>query len=125
MDELVIVTRRLPEQVEARMRQLFNVRLNSTDRPLTQAELVAAVREASILVPTITDRLDAGVLAQAGQQLRLIANYGNGVEHIDIDAAHERRIDVTNTPGVMTDDTADMTMALILALPRRLVEGVK
>ncbi|GAB5375119.1 MAG: D-glycerate dehydrogenase [Acuticoccus sp.] len=124
MQELVIVTRRLPEQVEARMRQLFNVRLNTEDRPLTQAELVAAVREASILVPTITDRIDAGVLAQAGPKLRLIANYGNGVEHIDVEAAHLRKIAVTNTPGVTTDDVADMTMAMILALPRRLVEGV-
>lgn len=125
MDELVIVTRRLPEHVEARMCQLFNVRLNGDDRPLTQAELVTAVREATVLVPTITDRIDAGVLEQAGPELKLIANYGNGVEHIDVDAAHARRIVVTNTPGVMTDDTADMTMALILALPRRLVEGVR
>lgn len=125
MQELVVVTRRLPEQVETRMRQLFDVRLNTEDRPLTQAELVAAVREATILVPTITDRIDAGVLAQAGPRLKLIANYGNGVEHIDVDAAHARKIAVTNTPGVTTDDVADMTMAMILALPRRLVAGVE
>ncbi len=125
MDELVIVTRRLPEQVEARMRQLFNVRLNGDDRPLTQSELVATVREATVLVPTITDRIDAGVLEQAGPKLKMIANYGNGVDHINLAAAHARRIVVCNTPGVMTDDTADMTMALILALPRRLVEGVR
>lgn len=124
MDELVIVTRKLPDPVEARMRQLFNVRFNDDDRPLSQAELVAAAREATVLVPTITDRLDAAVLAQAGPSLRLIANYGNGVDNIDLGAAADRQVVVTNTPGVMTDDTADMTMALILALPRRLVEGV-
>ena len=122
--DLVIVTRRLPEPVEARMRQLFDVRLNESDRPLTQAELVNAVREARILVPTITDRLDRGVLAQAGERLGLIASYGNGVDHIDLNAAAQHKIAVTNTPGVLTEDTADMTMALILATPRRLVEGV-
>jgi len=125
MGELVIVTRKLPDPVEARMRQLFNVRLNATDRRFTQAELVAAAREAHVLVPTITDRVDARVIAQAGADLSLIANYGNGVDNIDVDAATARKILVTNTPGVMTDDTADMTMALILAVPRRLVEGVR
>ena len=125
MDPLVIVTRKLPDDVEARMRQLFNVRLNETNRPFTQAELVQAVREADVLVPTITDTLDAAVIDQAGERLGLIASYGNGVDHIDLDRAAERRIQVSNTPGVLTEDTADMTMALILALPRRLVEGVK
>lgn len=125
MSDTVIVTRKLPEPVEERMRELFDVRLNPHDRPLTQAELVAAVREARVLVPTITDRLDAGVLGQAGPDLGLIANYGNGVDHIALDAAADRRIAVTNTPGVLTEDTADMTMAMILALPRRLVEGVR
>ncbi|MEM9224626.1 MAG: D-glycerate dehydrogenase [Pseudomonadota bacterium] len=125
MESLVIVTRKLPEPVQARMRQLFNVRLNEDDRPFTQAELVEAVRAAGILVPTITDRIDAGVLAQAGPNLRLIANYGNGVDNINLEAAAARKILVTNTPGVLTDDAADMTMALILALPRRLVEGVR
>ncbi|XWN32811.1 MAG: D-glycerate dehydrogenase [Devosia sp.] len=124
-DTLVIVTRRLPDAVEARMRQLFNVRLNETDRPFTQAELVNAVREAAIIVPTITDRLDAGVLDQAGPQLGLIANFGNGIDHINLDAAHAKKITVTNTPGVLTEDTADMTMALMLAVPRRLVDGVR
>ena len=123
MTELVIVTRRLPDSVEDRMRQLFNVRFNDTDRPLSQAELVAAVREATVLVPTITDRIDAGVLEQAGPALKLIANYGNGFENIHLEAAAARRIAVTNTPGVTTADMADMTMALMLALPRRLVEG--
>lgn len=122
---LVIVTRKLPDAVEGRMRQLFNVRFNEKDRPFTQSELVAAVREAGILVPTITDRLNAGVLDQAGDQLGLIASYGNGVDHIDLDRAAARRIQVSNTPGVLTEDTADMTMALMLALPRRLVDGVR
>lgn len=125
MGDTVIVTRKLPAPVEERMRQLFDVRLNASDRPLTQAELVQAVRQARILVPTITDRLDAGVLSQAGPQLGLIASYGNGVDHIDLEAAAARKIAVSNTPGVLTEDTADMTMALILALPRRLTEGVR
>ncbi|WP_108662593.1 2-hydroxyacid dehydrogenase [Acuticoccus kandeliae] len=125
MGDSVIVTRRLPETVEARMRQLFDVRLNESDRPLTQAELVQAVREARVLVPTITDRIDASVLEQAGPDLGLIANYGAGTDHIDLDAASAREIDVSNTPGVLTEDTADMTMALILSLPRRVVEGVR
>jgi glyoxylate reductase len=125
LGDLVIVTRRLPAEVEARMGQLFNVRLNSSDRPFTQHELVAAVREARVLVPTITDRLDAGVIAQAGPDLGLIANYGNGVDHIHLESASARKIAVTNTPGVLTEDTADMAMALMLCLPRRLVDGVK
>ena len=120
---LVIVTRKLPDGVETRMRELFDTRLNVDDRPLSRAELVEAVRVADVLVPTVTDRIDAAVLKEAGDKLKLIANFGNGVDNIDVAAAVARRITVTNTPGVLTEDTADMTMALILAVPRRLVEG--
>lgn len=122
---LVVVTRKLPEVVETRMRELFETRLNTDDRPMTQAELVEAVRNADVLVPTVTDRIDAGVLSQAGASLRLVANFGNGVDNIDVDTATARGITVTNTPGVLTEDTADMTMALILSVPRRLAEGEK
>jgi glyoxylate reductase len=120
---LVIVTRKLPEVVETRMRELFDARLNLDDRPMTRAELTEAVRFAHVLVPTVTDRIDRALIAQAGPQLKLIANFGNGVDNIDLDTARERAIIVTNTPGVLTEDTADMTMALILAVPRRLAEG--
>jgi len=120
---LVVVTRRLPQPVEKRMCELFDTRLNETDLPLDREALIAAVREADVLVPTLTDRVDAELLAEAGPRLRLIANFGNGIDHIDIAAATERGITVTNTPGVLTEDTADMTMAMILAVPRRLVEG--
>ena len=120
---LVVVTRRLPERVETRMRELFDARLNVDDHPMSQAELVAAVKSADVLVPTITDRIDTAVLSQAGENLRLIANFGNGVDHIDVATALTRGITVTNTPGVLTEDVADMTMALILAVPRRLAEG--
>ena len=120
---LVVVTRRLPESVETRMRELFDARLNIDDRPLSQAQLVEAVKTADVLVPTVTDRIDADVLSQAGGNLKLVANFGNGVDNIDVATAHARGITVTNTPGVLTEDTADMTMALILAVPRRLVEG--
>jgi glyoxylate reductase len=120
---LVVVTRKLPDAIETRMMELFDTRLNRDDVPLTQAQLVAAVREADVLVPTVTDRIDAAVLAQAGPGLRLIASFGTGVDHIDIATARQRGITVTNTPGVLTEDTADMTMALILAVARRLSEG--
>lgn len=120
---LVVVTRRLPESIETRMRELFDARLNDEDRALTQQELVDAVKTADVLVPTITDRIDSAVLSQAGENLKLIANFGNGVDHIDVATALARGITVTNTPGVLTEDTADMTMALILAVPRRLAEG--
>jgi glyoxylate reductase len=120
---LVIVTRRLPAEVETRMRELFDARLNIDDKPMSSAELIEAVRAADVLVPTITDEIDASVLAQAGPNLKLIANFGNGVDNIDVDAALQRGITVTNTPGVLTDDTADMTMALILAVARRIAEG--
>ena len=120
---LVIVTRKLPEVVEARMAELFDVRLNETDEPMTREQLREAVQAADVLVPTVTDRIDAALLAHAGPRLRLIANYGTGVDNIDVEAAYRRGITVTNTPGVLTEDTADMTMALILAVMRRLVEG--
>jgi glyoxylate reductase len=120
---LVIVTRKLPDVVETRMRELFDARLNVEDRPMTQAQLIEAVKSAAVLVPTVTDRIDRTVLAQAGPQLKLIANFGTGVDNIDLDTARNRGIIVTNTPGVLTEDTADMTMALILAVPRRLTEG--
>lgn len=120
---VVIVTRKLPDVVEARMRELFDARLNADDTPMSQADLVAAVKIADVLVPTVTDRIDRAVLSQAGPQLRLIANFGTGVDNIDLDTARNRAIIVTNTPGVLTEDTADMTMALILAVPRRLAEG--
>lgn len=120
---LVIVTRKLPDAIETRMMELFDTRLNTDDQPLTKAQLVEAVRSCDVLVPTVTDRVDSSVLAHAGERLRLIANYGNGVDNIDVEAAYKRGITVTNTPGVLTEDTADMTMALILAVSRRLVEG--
>jgi glyoxylate reductase len=120
---LVVVTRRLPNSVETRMCELFDARLNDDDHPLSQAELVQAVKSADVLVPTVTDRIDSAVLAQAGERMKLIANFGNGVDNIDVAAAAARGITVTNTPGVLTEDTADMTMALILAVPRRLLDG--
>jgi len=122
---LVIVTRKLPDVIEARMAELFDVRLNADDKPMTQAELVAAVKEADVLVPTVTDKIDAKLLAQVGPQLRLIAQFGTGVDNVDVETARRRGITVTNTPGVLTEDTADMTMALILAVPRRLAEGAR
>jgi glyoxylate reductase len=121
----VIVTRRLPQAVETRMAELFDVELNFTDAPLDAAGLIDAVRRADVLVPTVTDHVDAAILAEAGPQLKLVANFGVGVEHIDLSAARAKNIVVTNTPGVLTDDTADMVMALILSVPRRLAEGEK
>jgi glyoxylate reductase len=120
---VIVVTRKLPEPIETRMMELFDTRLNDDDTPLTQAQLIEAVRTAEILVPTVTDRIDSAVLAQAGPQLRLIASFGTGVDHIDLATARQRGITVTNTPGVLTEDTADMTMALILGVARRLTEG--
>jgi glyoxylate reductase len=120
---LVVVTRKLPDAIETRMMELFNVRLNIDDHPFTRDELCQAVAEADVLVPTVTDRIDSGVLSNAGDKLRLIANFGTGVDHIDVASAHQRGIAVTNTPDVLTEDTADMTMALILAVPRRVAEG--
>ncbi len=120
---LVVITRKLPDQVETRMRELFDARLNVDDKPMSQPELVAAIKQAEVLVPTVTDKIDAALIAQAGEQLKLIANFGNGVDNIDVAAAAEKGITVTNTPNVLNEDTADMTMALLLAVPRRLVEG--
>ncbi len=122
---LVVVTRRLPDMIETRMRELFNAQLNIDDRPLIKEELIEAVKTAQVLVPTVTDEIDADVIAAAGEQLRLIANFGNGVDHIDVAAAQAKGITVTNTSGVLTDDTADMTMALILAVSRRIAEGAR
>ena len=119
----VVVTRKLPERIETRMRELFDARLNLDDAPLAPADLAAVLAEAEILVPTVTDRIDARLIEAAGPQLRLIANFGTGTDNIDVDAAHRRGIVVTNTPGVLTEDTADMTMALILAVARRVVAG--
>ena len=122
---LVIVTRKLPDVVELRMCELFDTRLNVDDKPMSAAQLAEAMKTADVLVPTVTDRIDAALLAQAGDNLKLIANFGNGVDNIDVEAALKRGITVTNTPGVLTEDTADMTMALILSVARRLVEGAQ
>ncbi len=119
----VVVTRRLPEEIEARMMELFDTRLNPDDTQLGREALIEAVRDADVLVPTVTDTIDAEVINAPGARVKLIASFGTGVDHIDVAAAHARKITVTNTPGVLTEDTADMAMALILAVPRRLVEG--
>ena len=119
----VIVTRKLPDPIETRMMELFACRLNLDDTPLSKPELIVAVERADVLVPTVTDRIDAEVLDTAGPALKLIASFGTGVDHVDLAAAQRRGIIVTNTPGVLTEDTADMTMALILAVSRRLAEG--
>jgi glyoxylate reductase len=120
---VVVVTRKLPDTIETRMMELFDVHLNLSDKPMTKQELIQAVKMADVLVPTVTDRIDATVLSQAGEKLLLIANYGTGVDHIDLASARQRGITVTNTPDVLTEDTADLTMALILAVPRRVSEG--
>jgi glyoxylate reductase len=120
---LVVVTRKLPDSVETRMRELFDARINLDDQPMTAEQIAEAVRTADVLVPTVTDAITDEILKQPDCKLRLIANFGNGVDNIDVVAAHARGITVTNTPKVLTEDTADMTMALILAVPRRLIEG--
>jgi glyoxylate reductase len=120
---LVLITRKLPDVIETRLMELFEARLNRDDKPMGQADLIEAVKTADVLVPTVTDRIDKSVIAHAGPNLKLIANFGTGVDHIDIATARQRGITVTNTPGVLTEDTADMTMALILAVARRLTEG--
>lgn len=122
---LVVVTRKLPDIVETRMRELFNAVLNIDDRPKTKAELIEAVKTAQVLVPTVTDEIDAEIINAVGPDFKLIANFGNGVDHIDLAAAQAKGVTVTNTPGVLTDDTADMTMALILAVSRRIAEGAR
>lgn len=119
----VYITRKLPDLVETRMRELFDAELNIDDVPRTREDLIRALQTADVLVPTLTDRIDDSLIAEAGAQLKLIASFSNGVDHIDVEAAARRGITVTNTPNVLTDDTADMTMALILAVPRRLTEG--
>jgi len=121
----VVVTRKLPDPVESRMCELFDAELNSSDRPMSSEELVDALGRADVLVPTVTDRIDSRILSRAGPNLRLIANFGAGVDNIDVATANTRGITVTNTPGVLTEDTADMTMALILAAARRVVEGAQ
>ncbi|SFQ99996.1 2-hydroxyacid dehydrogenase [Poseidonocella sedimentorum] len=120
----VVVTRRLPELVETRMSELFDVALREDDTPMTRAELAEAMKGCDVLVPTLTDRVDAAMIAGAGDRLKLIANYGAGIDHIDVATARQRGILVSNTPGVVTEDTADMTMALILAVTRRIPEGL-
>jgi glyoxylate reductase len=120
----VVVTRRLPEVVETRMKELFDVELRDPDTRMSRDELAAALRRADVIVPTLTDTIDAALLAQAGEKLKLIANYGAGVDHIDVATARQRGILVSNTPGVVTEDTADMVMALILAVTRRIPEGL-
>src|SRR6476619_36065 len=122
---LVVVTRKLPDSVETRMRELFETRLNLDDKPMSPTDLTEAAKVADVLVPTVTDQIDRSVLSHSGEKLKLIANFGNGVDNIDVATALQRGITVTNTPGVLTEDTADMTMALILAVPRRLAEGAQ
>ena len=119
----VALTRRLPASIEARMDELFSVTFNPEDRALSRDALVELMSTHDVLVPTITDHIDADLIARAGSRLKLIANFGNGVDNIDVDAAYQKGISVTNTPSVLTEDTADMTLALILAVSRRLVEG--
>jgi glyoxylate reductase len=121
----VIVTRKLPDSVETRMRELFDAELNLDDKAMTADQLAAAVARADVLAPTITDRIDAELIAKAGPNLKLIANFGAGLDHIDVAAANARGIVVTNTPGVLTEDTADLAMTLLMAVSRRIVEGVK
>jgi len=120
----VVVTRRLPEPVETRLGELFDVTLNESDTPMSREALAEAMRNADVLVPTLTDRIDQGLIAQAGDKLKLIANYGAGVDHIDVATARSRGVLVSNTPGVVSEDTADMTMALILSITRRIPEGL-
>ena len=120
----VVVTRRLPDVVETRLSELFDVKLREDDTPMTRSQLAEVMKTADILVPTVTDEIDASLISQAGDKLKLIANYGAGVDHIDVATARQRGVLVSNTPGVLTDDTADMTMALILAVTRRMSEGM-
>lgn len=120
----VVVTRRLPEEVETRLSELFDVTLRDDDVPMSRADLAEAMKSADVLVPTVTDEIDSALISQAGDRLKLIANYGAGVDHIDVATARQRGVLVSNTPGVLTDDTADMTMALLLAVLRRIPEGL-
>ena len=120
---IVVVTRKLPDIIETRLMELFDVRLNLEDEPMSMDQLKEAVAEADVLVPTLTDQINSAVLANAGENLRLIANFGNGVDHIDLATCRRKGITVSNTPNVLSEDTADMTMAMILATGRRLAEG--
>jgi glyoxylate reductase len=120
----VVVTRRLPAAVETRLKELFNVTLRDDDTPMTRQELVDAVRSADVLIPCITDKIDAGLIGQAGERLKLIANFGAGIDHVDVNTARQRGILVSNTPDVVTDDTADMTMALMMAVTRKIPQGL-
>ena len=120
---LVIVTRRLPEIIEARLMELFNTKLSLNDKPFSKNQLIDAVKEADILLPTVTDIIDKDVIENASSKLKLIANFGNGTDHLDLVAAQKKKIIVTNTPGVLTEDTADMVMGLLLAVPRKVIEG--
>ena len=122
---LVILTRRLPEGIEARMGELFRLETNPADAPMSQEALASAMARADVLVPTVTDRIDAALIENAGPNLKLIANFGNGTDNIDVSAAMKRQIAITNTPGVLTEDMADFTMALIVAVSRRLTEGAR
>ncbi|MFD0917408.1 2-hydroxyacid dehydrogenase [Pseudahrensia aquimaris] len=121
----VIVTRKLPDAAETRMMELFDTKLNIDDTKMNREQLAQAMAEADVLVPTVTDAIDADLISKAGERLKLIANFGNGTDNIDIKAAMDRGITVTNTPKVLTEDTADMIMAMMLAVPRRLVEGAR
>ncbi|WP_417600611.1 2-hydroxyacid dehydrogenase [Pararhodobacter oceanensis] len=120
----VVVTRRLPDPVETRLKELFDAELRDSDKKMTRDELVDAMKRADVLVPTVTDQIDASMLAQSGDRLKLIANFGAGVDNIDVTSARQRGVLVSNTPGVVTDDTADMTMALMLAVTRRIPQGL-
>lgn len=122
---VVIVTRKLPDSVETRMRELFDTRLNLADKPMSESDLAEAMQKAEVLVPTVTDRIDASLISKAGDQLKLIASFGNGVDNIDVKAASQRGITVTNTPNVLSEDTADMTIGLLIAVSRRFVEGAQ
>lgn len=121
----VVLTRRLPEPVETRLRELFDVTLRDHDTPMLRAELVDAVKTCNVLVPTITDKIDAGLLGRAGANLKLIANFGAGIDHIDVETARQRGILVSNTPDVVTEDTADMAMALLMAVMRKIPQGLQ
>ena len=121
----VYITRKLPDVVETRMRELFDAELNIDDTPRSEAELVAAMQRVDVLVPTVTDRITAAMIEKAGPQLKLIASFSNGIDHVDVDAAARKGITVTNTPNVLTEDSADITMALVLAVPRRMIEGTR
>ena len=119
----VIVTRKLPDTVQSRLKELFDVEFSQNDIPLSRNELLEAMKRADVLVPTLNDNIDASLLAEAGNRLKLLANYGSGVDHIDVEAAHKQGILVSNSPTISSSDTADMTIALILAVMRRFKEG--